>query len=411
MATRSASWSRPVDTRAWATATLLGGILFAASWGLLHVGFWTHDQIVDTPVYQTYGDQIVAGRVPYRDFRPEYPPAALAVFALPSLAGESDYRTVFEWLMLACGLAIVAGLVYALAAAGAAPRRLYGAAILAGITPLALGSVVLTRYDLWPAALVAGALAALVADRSRLGLALLAVGTAAKLFPLALVPIALVWVGRRRGGREAAVALAVFAIVLATIVVPFAVVAPDGLWESFERQASRPLQIESLGASFLLAADRVGIYGADVVSTYGSQNLAGNVADLVAAVSTGFLAVAIAGVWVLFARGRDSAGRLFVACAAAIAAFVVLGKVLSPQFLIWLVPLVPLAAGTAGLLAAGLFLAALVLTQTWFPYRYWDLVALGPEVWLVVARNLVLLGLLAVLLRALTRRAGAPRTP
>jgi len=409
VATRSASWSRPVDARAWATASLLGGLLFAASWGLLHVGFWTHDQIVDTPVYQTYGDQIVAGRVPYRDFRPEYPPAALAVFALPSLAGESDYRTVFEWLMLACGLATVAGLVYALAAAGATPRRLYGAAILAGIAPLALGSVFLTRYDLWPAALVAGALAALVAHRSRLGLALLAVGTAAKLYPLALVPLALVWVARRRGGREALGALAVFGVVLAAIVVPFAVVAPDGLWESVERQTSRPLQLESLGASLLLAVDRVGLYSAHVVSTYGSQNLGGTAADLVAAVSTGLLAVAIAGVWVLFARGRDTAGRLFVACAAVVAAFVALGKVLSPQFLIWLLPLVPLAAGTAGLLAAALFLATLVLTQTWFPSRYWDLVALGPEVWLVVARNLALLGLLVVLLRALTRRAAAPR--
>ena len=40
----------------------------------------THDQIVDTPVYQRYGDAIDDGQVPYRDFALEYPPGALPVF-------------------------------------------------------------------------------------------------------------------------------------------------------------------------------------------------------------------------------------------------------------------------------------------------------------------------------------------
>jgi hypothetical protein len=50
------------------------------------------------------------------------------------------------------------------------------------------------------------------------------------------------------------------------------------------------------------------------------------------------------------------------------------------------------------LAAATLLAGALVLTQLWFPYRYWDL-ALGfgaLESWLVLVRDLVLLGLLVV---------------
>ncbi|MGZ8695500.1 MAG: hypothetical protein ACXWYS_08695, partial [Gaiellaceae bacterium] len=88
-----------------------------------------------------------------------------------------------------------------------------------------------------------------------------------------------------------------------------------------------------------------------------------------------------------------------------------------PQFLIWLFPLVPLVAGRRGAIASGLVGVAAVLTQLWFPTRYWALVnelAAGPT-WLVVARDLILLATLAVLLlpervfaRARVRRRPAP---
>jgi hypothetical protein len=85
--------------------------------------------------------------------------------------------------------------------------------------------------------------------------------------------------------------------------------------------------------------------------------------------------------------------------------------VLSPQFLIWLVPLVLLAAGRTGLTVAALLGAALVTTRLWFPSRYWDVVALEPAGWLVLVRNLLLVGLVVVLVAATTERARAgPRS-
>jgi hypothetical protein len=46
-----------------------------------------------------------------------------------------------------------------------------------------------------------------------------------------------------------------------------------------------------------------------------------------------------------------------------------------------------------------LLAAALVLTQLWFPYRYWDLALSFDEAasWLVLARDVVLIALLVVL--------------
>jgi hypothetical protein len=387
-------------------------VLFLACFALLHAGALGRNQIVDTPTYQRYGDAIVeGGAVPYRDFSLEYPPGALPVFILPSLAPEDDYRTVFEVLMAACGAVMVVLVVATLAAIGAGRTRLYAAAAFAGLAPLALGPVVLTRFDLWPAMLTVGVLAALVSGRDRLGFGVLGLAAAVKIYPLVLLPIALVYVGRRRGAREAGVCLAVLLAVIALVLVPFAILAPDGLVDSFERQTGRPLQVETLGASVLLAAKQLGWYAPTVVSSFGSQNLAGNLPDTLATVETALQIVAVIAIWVLFAATRGRQEKLLAGAAAAVTGFVCLGKVLSPQFLIWLVPLVPLVAGGYGVAASGLLLVALVLTHLWFPSRYWDLVDFeGAPSWLLAGRNAALVALVVVLAVAIRRVRGSPRT-
>ncbi|HEX2044423.1 MAG TPA: glycosyltransferase 87 family protein [Gaiellaceae bacterium] len=389
-----------------------GLLLLAVAWAALHLPALGRSQIVDTPVYQEYGERIADGQVPYRDFPVEYPPAALPVFWLPTLAPEEHYGSVFEALMWSCAWAAVALAVLAATALRPRPPRLYAAAAFAGLAPLALGSVVLTRYDFWPAALTAAALAAFVRDRERIGFGALALAAAAKLYPLALLPLAVAYAWRRRGPREAVLGVAVFLAVVAVVVGPFLVVAPAGLAESVTGQLGRPLQVESLGAGALLAAHLLGAYEATVVSTHGSQNLAGALPDALATAQTVVAALALVAVWTLFARARADRQRLVLACATAVAGFVAFGKVLSPQFLVWLVPLVPLVAGSTGLAAAALLGAALVTTQVWFPTRYWDVVALEPVAWLVLVRDVVLVALFAVLVLALARRARAgPRTP
>ncbi len=104
-------------------------------------------------------------------------------------------------------------------------------------------------------------------------------------------------------------------------------------------------------------------------------------------------------VWYLYARGRASGERLVAYAAAAAAVLLAFGKVFSPQFAIWLVPLVPLVRGRRGVAAGGLLVTVLVLTQLWFPRHYWSLAnGLAPrESWLLLARDLAVLALAAVL--------------
>lgn len=400
-----ASWSPRVERSRPAAVALAATVVFAAVWATLHFGFYANNHIVDTPVYQRYGDAMVNGQVPYADFSVEYPPAALPVFAVPSLvvsrgAAQKDYDRVFGFLMAVCGAATIGLVAYMLVRDGAGSGRVAAACCFVALAPLALGSVLLTRFDLWPAALVAAALAALVAGRDRLALGGLAIAIAAKVYALVLLPIFVAWTWKRRGLREAGVALGAGAAVLMVCVVPFLALSPHGVWESSLRQTTRPLQIETLGAGALLALHHAFGLHLTMVSNHGSQNLSGGAPDALAILQSLVEIAVLVGIWRWFARGPAEPDRLFRACSAAVCAFVVFGKVLSPQYLVWLVPLVVLVRGRRGVVAALVLGACLVLTQIWFPYRYWQL-ALHFDTaasWLVLVRDLGLVALLAVLL-------------
>jgi uncharacterized membrane protein len=385
-------------------AAVAASAVFLLSWLALHTAWYDDGEIVDTPVYQRYGDAVEDGAVPYRDFRPEYPPGALPAFVLPSLLSDGDrgFRDAFEWLMAAFGVATIALAAVTLRGVGATRERTAAALGAIAAFPLLLGSVVLTRFDLFPIALVVAALAALVHERDRLGFGLLGAAVAVKLFPGVLVPVALAYTWRRRGRREALVCLAVSAVMVALVFLPFLLVAPEGVARSLGHQLSRPLQIESLGSALYLAAHHLTGLDVEMRSGHGSQNLHATGTGLAALLFSAVQLAALAWIWLRRPAGKEELVRW---SAAAVVAFVALGKVLSPQFLIWLAPLVPLVAGVRGLRASALLGAALVLTQLWFPSRYWelarDLDALPST--LVLFRDLALVAVLVVLVRGKTR--------
>jgi hypothetical protein len=353
---------------------------------------------------------MLRGEVPYRDFEVEYPPGALPVFAFPSLTTADEYRSWFEALMWACAVATVAFVALTLVAVGATRERTFAAVAFVGLAPLALGSVVLTRYDYWPTALVAASLAAFAFRRSKLGFGVLAVAVTAKIYPLVLLPLAFLLVRRRENMREAVAGLALFAGVIVLVAAPFFVLDAGGLVESVKGQLERPLQIESLGSALLLAAHQLGWYEATIVSGSGSQNIAGSLPDSVAIMQGVAQVAALLATWALFAVGARTRAAFLAASAASVVGFVAFAKVLSPQFLVWLIPLVPLVLGRIGVIAATVLAAALVTTQLWFPFRYWDVVALGNATWLVLARDALLVVLFALLLVAIRRERAEPRS-
>ncbi len=382
----------------------MAAVLFAFSFYAL-ITWLERGELTDVGVYVYYAGLVRGGALPYRDFPFEYPPAALPALLLPAYMTWS-YATSFAVLMGVCGAGCIAAAASALRAVGAGAARTWIALLAIGVSPLVLGSLFDTRFDLWPTLLAVGAMVAILRERPVLSGTLLGLGFAAKLWPGALLPIAVIHLWRRRGRGAAAASVIAFVGVAAACFLPFAVLAPHGLRESLSGQLDRPLQIESLGAAVLMAAQHLGMRPLATINTHGGQALSGRGAGLAADLSSALELAAVIGIWIVFARRRTVDGETtLVAAAAVVCALVAFDKVLSPQYLIWLVPFVLLVRGGRSVLAGGLLFLALGLTQTWFPWHYSPLAYdhATPWSWYLLARDLALVALAGLLAFELSR--------
>ena len=404
------------DRQRTVVAVASAAVGFVISWYLIHHGWYRLDRQWDTREYAKYANYIVGrGLFPYRDFSVEYPPLSLPIFILPRLlAGNSfsGYMQVFELMMAACGV-ITAGLAaLVLAAQRVSTRQLVCGVALIALSPVLLGAVLLSRYDLFPTMLTIAALAALYFNRKWSAFVLLGLGTAAKAFPIVILPVALMYVWRQEGRRAAMWCLALFAVVVMVCFLPFLLVAPHGVWWAVHGQENRPLQLESIGAGLFLAAHQLFGVHLSYYFTHSSDNLDGHIPMAFAGLMSVVQLLALVAVWLLHARGPATRERVLTASAAAVCAFIVFDRVLSPQYLIWLAPLVAVLRGRRGLAAVALLACAMSMTQIYYPMHFTPLKSFVPlESWAVVGRDLLLVALFATLAWPDRGFAWPPRLP
>jgi uncharacterized membrane protein len=375
-------------------------LLLAGGWAAtLWIAPWSDERVNDLFVYRVFADPVLGGALPYRDVFLEYPPLAAPAIALPGVLGmgEETFRAAFAGWTFLLGAAVVL-LCGALAArtGGDARRALLAAALM----PLLCGAMVRTHFDLAPVALLLGALLLLTSGRPRTGMALLGLAAMTKGFPLVAAPVALAWLATRTDRRTLAQSAAALLAALALPAAAALAMSPGGAWDAVTYHLERPVQVESLPATGVLLLDELGAGEAESVKSHRSDGLehpAGGALTLlgVAAILT-VIALATAST-----RGGGTR-ELVLGSLAAVAAFAALGKVLSPQYMLWLVPLGALAFAWRLHALAAATAAALLLTQLEFPARYFDLVDREAfPVALVAARNLVLIGVVLLALRAL----------
>lgn len=390
--------------------TVAAVAIFLASWFLVHRAWYRPTgPSSDVTIYQRYARETIDGKIPYRNFSIEYPPG----FLLPALApdatanpnSQNSYAHTFDLWMGGAGVVLILLAAVALGALRVEPAHFAGAVGFIAVSPALLGNVMTARFDLWVTALAIGGFAALLAGRERTSGVLFGAAIATKLWPAVFVPLGVIWIARREGRRAALQWLALTTASCAAFFLPFAALSPGGIGHSFGLQINRPLQIESLGSGILLAAHNLVGLTVVVRTSYGSQNLVAHGATLMAGLSGVLQVLALLGIWVAFARGPMRTDRLVVAAAASITVFIAFGKVFSPQYLIWLIPFVPLVRNR---LATLLFGVALVLTLFYFPTNYAEVVSLEPH-WatVVLARDFVLVVLAAELVRMLVARQPA----
>ncbi|MGW0763897.1 glycosyltransferase 87 family protein [Streptomyces sp. NPDC002676] len=339
------------------------------------------------------------GSFPAHDTLWQYPPGAGAVLLAPGLVPGLTYFQAFVALTLAADALIVAALIRA----GRRPGRcLLGAAVWTGGLPLLL-HLPLARYDVQVTAYAVLALLTL-ARSPRAGGVLGALGALVKVWP------GLVLLGTPRGRTTRTAwtwATAAGAASLALCALSF-----SNPLVFLRQQGGRGVQIESLGGTALNLARLVGWPGR-VRYQYGAMELVGPCVRGVATASLALTAAVFALLVLWRVRARHwSAATPYDAALSAVLLLTVTSRVISPQYLVWLLGLAAVcltSRHTSQRPVAVLVLAATALSTVAYPLLYHEVIA---GTWtgclLMLARNGLLTGAAVLSFVRLWRAARPP---
>ena len=386
------------------------GRLIPTELGILTVHTAVGATIGDVLYFSHAAFGLMQGHAPYQPnflTRPDqglpylYPPLTLLI-SLPAVLGGSQYLVAFSITILFAslvGCAVLGHFARRLGFVG--PVGLAVAVLLA-----ATGPVWLTRVDSLQGLLVAGSALALVGGRRALAVVLVTLACLVKeTAVLAAVPVGLWCLLPDRENplpwpqRVREVLLGLVPALL--IFVVFLIWSSGGEVTSSLTSVHRGMELESIPASVAIALSHF-IPVHPYLGGLGSEQLRGaDVSALaVIAISLGTIVVGVGSVLLALGHRRPA-----TAMALAVAVGLCATPVLSPQYLLDLLPILAVAAyadfpraGADRLIALDLLLA--VLTQAEFPYLFGSAVGLHPlGLAALLLRNSILILVAAILSR------------
>jgi uncharacterized membrane protein len=350
---------------------------------------------------------ILEGHIPYHPFVSgfEYPPLALLSFLLPGLITTS--LPAYAWLFAAeimifdlLALLMLADLASTFKISVRNMLLIYTLAILA------TGPILVGRYDLLPAVLVLAAVWAFVKGKIKLAWAATALGFAAKLYPIIIIPFFFIYQVKNKQYGQIIKGGAAFLITLLILFLPWVVIDANGFWQSFTYHFERGLHAESTYGTTLLTGQVLGLTKVEGALTYGSWNLSSPLADNLANISFPLVACFLLIIYGLYTWRfqKDSPGdlttkisgpsalRFLQYATIAVTVFLLTNKVFSAQYLAWLCPLLPLVVRDREYLIPALFITAAIITQYVYPYNYISFeLGEAPPVIALTFRNLLLI--------------------
>lgn len=367
--------------------------------------------------YLRYGQAIVAGELPYRDFGVEYPPLALVFLALPALAAHALASLSANSYALLFGVqALILDALFTAVLARGAGRQ----AVLWYLFLSLVGGSLLQTFDLLPSALTATAVVLRQRGRSRSAWLVLAVAAASKGWPLVICPLflALDLARPRRLIANVALAAALFAALIAPGLLGGLTRAEQGLLFHAQREP----EVETVYANLAMVAHnafgvaaRVYTGGAAGVPAAHSSNVASALAGWAQLPHVILAALLVLGYLCALPRLRAGDMALPGSAALLVGLFILGFSVLETQYLLWLTPLVALTLARAapldslryrpsgaGLLCAAALLLFAVLSHL-LRFQWTGLLAMrSGAVAIAIARNACLIVALIALGRCLT---------
>ncbi|MHB9754217.1 glycosyltransferase 87 family protein [Streptomyces sp. BYX5S] len=342
-------------------------------------------------IYHGWFEILRTGTFPLDDVTWQYPPAAAMAILSPALLPFLGYASAFFLLAFLADAVVLLMLLHASERRGGARR---GTWVWVVGLPL-LGQTVYARYDVMVTAVAIAALLAAARHPKAAGV-FAAIGAMVKVWP------ALLLLGTRRG-RATRQTWGTAALTAGGLLVVFSAAMPGALaFLTFQRD--RGTEVESLGSLVFHVARQFGWNGT-VQLNYGSVEFLGPYVNVVSALAQVLTALAFG--WLVLWRCRARAWQsstLADAGLTAVLLFTTTSRVISPQYMVWLVGVAAvclLYRESRMTLPVWLVLAATALTFLEFPLYFGNVVASDPlGVTLLVLRN----GLLVVASLSACRR-------
>jgi len=353
-----------------------------------------------TGLFFDYASKIMKGSLPYRDFALEYPPFALFFFLLPRLF-TTNYITYAILFGIEIFTFILIGLI--LVYQIALQRHLSPWKLMAVYTIgiLAIGPITGQHYDIFPGVLVLLSIFYFWQEKHGLSWFLLATGTLTKIFPAVIAPLYLIYYLSRKQYRQIGTGVLTFALTGLVILLPFLIINPTSLLNLYSYHAERGIQIESTYSSVMIVLDKLNLISIQSAFAFGSWNITGSVENFLAGISTILLVLALLALYFgIYRRVRDgkaTAAEIGSWAFMTVLVVLVTSKILSPQYFIWLIPLLPLVSGRFRYAVLALFVVVGGLTYYIFPHAYLGLIDFNtlPVIALLV-RNLLLIAMLVL---------------
>jgi len=354
----------------------------------------------------------------------EYPPFALVFMLIPRI-----FTSVALWFKVGFVIEMFAFFVIGLLLISKMAERLGAdrkhAMLGYTILMLLMLQFVVDRFDIIPAVLTLASVYCYITKRYVWAFALLSIATMTKLYPAILFPIFIIPFLTDRDWKEAVKGTAVFAAAALVILIPVLLSDPNMISYFTGYHTDRPLHIESVMGSLIYPLSMIGLTEIHIAYSFGSDNLIGSLPDAVAPFLTPLMVMSVIAVYVIYAftlrrmkaeKKDDENARLFLFGGAALISvmlFIMVGKVFSSQFLIWMIPpvmflLMLMDNHRLKCIIFLLMVTVLVITQVQFAYNVgylgggYNINDLGMS--MILLRNIAALALLYFVIKAFRDR-------
>ena len=308
---------------------------------------------VDVYVFYDYAINIHEGLIPYKDFVVEFPPLSLIMFYAPSII-STDFNIYFAVYSLLNIIAAILTFYIGLKILPDNSKVKLAYTVTFILIMVIYGQYMIAKHDMPVVALTAFGIYFFSRKKYVAGYGLVMMGALMKIYPAMLLPLFFFinLLNRKDDDRVknafsgVAISIAILAVSFLPFVIMGASLEQTLAWVSFHED--RGFQVESTIGIIVQFLSDIGIGEYTLIPNHYTEDVISPITD---ALSPGWLYVLCAAIIIVMGLGianvikrdfKDDNDRtmvIFVSSLALILTFMLLNKVFSTQYLLWLLPL------------------------------------------------------------------------